>query len=97
MAANKHSPTMEHDFQYAEKPHSQEDGIMNITHRERMSDSDLLSEGATVATVSSAYAERGAPINRSLTAELKKESNSALTWSKLRRALRDPFSEFMGV
>lgn len=93
------SPTLEHDFQYLEKHHSHENGIMSITHKERRSGSDQISEGTavTAATLESAYAEAGAPINRSKTAELKKESNSALKWSKLRRTLREPFSEFMGV
>jgi aquaglyceroporin related protein len=58
-----------------------------------------MSEGTvtTAVTASSAYAEAGAPINRSVTAELKKESNAGLTWNKIRRTLREPFSEFMGV
>ncbi|KXT11282.1 hypothetical protein AC579_1672 [Pseudocercospora musae] len=80
------------------EPHN--DSIMKITHREHHfpnsgSTGDV--DTATLATVSSAYAERGVPINRSMTAELKKEANSALAWSRLRRTFREPLSEFMGV
>lgn len=86
------------DFAKPTEPHT--DGIMRITHREHHrpnSDSTTDVDAATLATVSSAYAERGAPINRSMTAELKKEANSALTWSRIRRTFREPLSEFMGV
>lgn len=101
MASFDQSPHQEQDFQYLEKQNSHENGVMTITHKERRSGSgsDQFSEGtaATAATVSSAYAEAGAPINRAPTAADIKESNSALTWSKIRKTLRDPFSEFMGV
>lgn len=86
----------EHDFQYFEKPLNQQDGIMSVTHKEHRSGSDNMSDG-TAVTATSAYKETGAPINRSMTAEEKKEANSALTWSKIRRSLREPLSEFMGV
>ncbi|KAF2163280.1 hypothetical protein M409DRAFT_68571 [Zasmidium cellare ATCC 36951] len=66
---------------------------MRITHREhRRNDSD----NSTVLT-EPAYAEAGVPINRSATAEAKKESNGSLAWSKIRRYCREPLSEFMGV
>lgn len=74
-------------------------GIMAATHQEYRPGSDQMSEGtaATAVTNNSAYAETGAPINRSATAEALKESNSALKWSQIRRYCREPLSEFMGV
>ncbi|CAK4034337.1 hypothetical protein AC579_1672 [Lecanosticta acicola] len=64
---------------------------IRILHREpRLS-------GITPLSPAPTYAETGAPINRSMTAEAKKESNAGLRWSRIRRLLREPFSEFMGT
>ncbi|KAK8202196.1 glycerol channel [Zalaria obscura] len=43
------------------------------------------------------YRETGAPINRSQTAEGKKKQHPELAWPRIRRALREPFSEFLGT
>ncbi|GAB7360303.1 hypothetical protein MBLNU230_g8061t1 [Neophaeotheca triangularis] len=43
------------------------------------------------------FAEHGAPIDRSKTAERKKPSNAGLLWPRIRRMFREPFSEFMGT
>ncbi|KAK4502473.1 hypothetical protein PRZ48_005898 [Zasmidium cellare] len=64
---------------------------MRITHREHRH-----SDNSTVLT-DPPYAEAGVPINRSQTAEAKKESNGNLAWSKVRRYFREPLSEFMGT
>ncbi|KXS97925.1 hypothetical protein AC578_4381 [Pseudocercospora eumusae] len=90
----------EKTFDFAKPTEPQTDSIMKITHREHHrpnsgSTGDV--DVATLATISSAYAERGVPINRSMTAEMKKEANAALTWSRIRRTFREPLSEFMGV
>lgn len=58
--------------------------------------------GALIRRVSTdgtspAYAEHGPTIDRSKTADLKKASNSGLRWPRIRRMLREPFSEFMGT
>lgn len=69
---------------------------MVVTHREhRTSDS----EGSSVPPMSpgAPYAETGAPINRSQTAELKKGQNPGLAWPRIRRTCREALSEFMGV
>lgn len=44
-----------------------------------------------------AYAEHGVAIDRSQTAEAKKKLNPGLMWPRIRRALREPFSEFLGT
>ncbi|KAK1062723.1 glycerol channel [Friedmanniomyces endolithicus] len=46
---------------------------------------------------SPAYAEHGPTIDRSPTADLKKASNAGLRWPRIRRMIRAPLSEFMGV
>ncbi|KAJ9630700.1 glycerol channel [Taxawa tesnikishii (nom. ined.)] len=51
----------------------------------------------TAVKTDSPYAEQGAPINRSQTAERKKKAGSGLMWPRIRAALRDPISEFMGT
>jgi len=43
------------------------------------------------------YAEHGALIDRSKTAEDKRPANAALTWPRFRRFMREPLSEFMGT
>lgn len=43
------------------------------------------------------FAETGAPINRSPTAEMKNKAGQELWWPSVRRNLRDPFSEFLGT
>lgn len=44
------------------------------------------------------YAEHGAPIDRSPTADLRvKKAGQGLMWPRIRRSLRDPFSEFLGT
>lgn len=87
----------EKTFDFAKPEDEQADSIMRITHRENHRPNSNSSTGdvdaATLATVSSAYAQRGAPINRSMTAELQKEANSALAWSRIRRMMREPLSE----
>ena len=67
------------------------DKDMRMSHRERNH-----VESDTSASPGP-YAEHGAPIDRSKTAEMKKPANAALRWPRIRRAMRDPFSEFMGV
>lgn len=69
---------------------------MIVSHHEhRMSDS----EKSTIPPSSgvSPYAETGAPINRSQTAELRKGQNPGLAWPRIRRTFREALSEFMGV
>ncbi|CZT24005.1 probable aquaglyceroporin [Ramularia collo-cygni] len=67
---------------------------MIITHREhRASESEL----STQPPSSAPYAETGAPINRSQTAEGRKAQNPGLAWPRIRRTLREALSEFMGV
>ena len=65
------------------------DHDMKIMQRER---DHVESDGSTAP-----YAEHGAPIDRSKTADLKRPSNAALRWPRIRRSCRDAFSEFMGV
>lgn len=44
------------------------------------------------------YAEHGALIDRSPTADLRvKKAGTGLMWPRIRRTLRDPFSEFLGT
>lgn len=50
------------------------------------------SESASTAP----YAEHGAPIDRSMTAEMKKQAGRQLLWPRMRRVIREPLSEFMG-
>lgn len=47
----------------------------------------------------SPFAESGAPINRSKTAEFisRKGQNAGLRWPRIRRIFREPFSEFLGT
>lgn len=69
---------------------------MIVSHREhRFSDS----ERSTVPPSSGVppFAETGAPINRSQTAELKRGQNPGLAWPRIRRTCREALSEFMGV
>lgn len=68
---------------------------MIVTHREhRTSGSDST---LPPPSLGAPYAETGAPINRSQTAELKKGQNPGLVWPRIRHTLREAFSEFMGV
>ncbi|SMR48555.1 unnamed protein product [Zymoseptoria tritici ST99CH_1E4] len=68
---------------------------MFITHREHRTSG---SDGSTVVpSPAKPFAETGAPINRSQTAEMKKESNPGLAWPRWRYTMREAFSEFMGV
>ncbi|KAK5127947.1 hypothetical protein LTR85_005064 [Meristemomyces frigidus] len=58
------------------------------------------SDQSTDTTVTSPFAESGAPINRSKTAEQisrKKPQNAGLRWPRIRRIFREPFSEFLGT
>lgn len=53
-----------------------------------------------MATVPEPYKESGALINRSKTTDIiqdRKGLNRGLTWPRIRRALREPLSEFMGT
>lgn len=73
---------------------------VRIFHRESRGSGSV--SGTTLQTTRTAstmppYAEIGAPINRSETAEARKESNGGLHWSRIRRLFREPFSEFMGT
>lgn len=43
------------------------------------------------------YAEHGALIDRSLTADKKKAANGGLLWPRIRHIFREPFSEFLGT
>lgn len=69
---------------------------MMVGHREHERDSSSQSNLATTPS-EPAYRETGPMINRSNTAEALKESNSALQWPRIRRAIREPLSEFMGT
>ncbi|KXL50219.1 hypothetical protein M433DRAFT_151369 [Acidomyces richmondensis BFW] len=53
------------------------------------------SSNMTTSTIP--YAEHGALIDRSRTAESKPPANAALTWPRFRRFMREPLSEFMGT
>ena len=64
-------------------------------HREQLPDSS-----ATSPTVTVPYAESGALINRTETADerwARLSANSGLAWPRFRHYLRKPFSEFMGT
>lgn len=43
------------------------------------------------------FAEHGMLIDRSMTAEAKKKAGEKLLWPRIRRVLREPFSEFLGT
>lgn len=66
---------------------------VRTTHREHKRDVSGESSQA------SPYAEHGALIDRSMTAEMKSRRgmNRALLWPRIRYHLREPFSEFMGT
>jgi hypothetical protein len=49
------------------------------------------------ATTIGPYAEHGALIDRSRTAEMKKPAGAALAWPRIRRVFRDAFSEYLGT
>lgn len=68
---------------------------VRVTHREHKRDGSGLSRATTVPP----YAEHGALIDRSQTAEEKtsRGMNRALMWPRIRYHLRDAFSEFMGT
>ena len=78
-----HQKAMEHDIKAMESP------TTPGSH-------DHLEQHPTNATVP-AYAEHGALIDRSPTADMMKAANAGLRWPRIRRALREPFSEFMGT
>lgn len=66
---------------------------LRISHREHKRD------GSGNSSQASPYAEHGALIDRSNTAEekTKRGMNRALMWPRIRYHLREPFSEFMGT
>jgi len=65
--------------------------VLRASHREhRREDSDPSSQ-------SEPYAEHGAPIDRSATAERKKPANAGLRWPRIRHVFREALSEFMGT
>ena len=67
---------------------------IQIEHR-RISSTGTLDDGPTTP-----YHETGAPINRSPTAELisrAKPQNAGLLWPRIRHAMREPMSEFIGT
>lgn len=43
------------------------------------------------------FAEHGALIDRKMTAAEKKKAGTNLLWPRIRRTLREPFSEFLGT
>lgn len=70
------------------------DDDIQVSHLEHR----RVGSGTTSQTASSGpYAEHGAPIDRSQTAENKKPANKDLLWPRIRHSLREPFSEFMGT
>jgi aquaglyceroporin related protein len=78
-----------HDF--SPQPNTE----MFVSHREHRTSG---SEGSTVvADHTPPYAETGAPINRSQTADMNKSLNPGLQWPRWRHTLREAFSEFMGT
>ena len=96
---------------YQEKDFEPPNGDLKISHVERRrADSTMTSptihdgstfdhkHGRTDSNDSEApYAEHGPMIDRSPTAEAKKQSNADLAWPRIRRVLREPFSEFLGT
>ena len=64
---------------------------LDVSHREHKRDD------SNPSSLESPYAEHGAPINRSNTADQKKPANAGLAWPRIRRAFREPLSEFMGT
>lgn len=98
------------DFQNPDSPTSPNMAVAHVEHHRADSDSTartdtpygehgILIDGImpTAVKTDSPYAEQGAPINRSQTAERKKKAGSGLMWPRIRAALRDPISEFMGT
>lgn len=69
------------------------DEDLSATHRERKHDDSEKSSPVIP------YAEHGALIDRSQTAEekTKRGMNKGLLWPRIRYHLREPFSEFMGT
>lgn len=66
---------------------------LRTSHREHKRD------GSGESSQASPYAEHGALIDRSMTAEMKarRGMNRALLWPRIRYHLREPFAEFMGT
>ena len=57
-----------------------------------------ISDGSLPLPVARAYAEHGPTIDRTDTADEREEPmNAGLAWPRIRRALREPFSEFIGT
>lgn len=69
--------------------------VSHREHKHNRNPSDS-TNGATLSTIET-YREGGALINRGPTGDLKKEANAGLKWNHIRRRLREPLSEFMGV
>jgi len=69
------------------------------THDLRVSHREHKRDGSGNTSQTSPYAEHGALIDRSMTAEgiTQKGMNRALLWPRIRHQLREPFSEFMGT
>jgi aquaglyceroporin related protein len=66
----------------------------HVSHLEHKRSSSGETNGASI------FAETGPTINRSKTKDAftqSKSSNPGLTWPRIRHALREPFSEFLGT
>lgn len=72
---------------------------LHVIHREHKRDGSDGSSQPQRPSPPSPYAEHGALIDRSMTAESKtrRGMNKALLWPRIRYHLREPFSEFMGT